>query len=175
MVLVFYVGCISFVIHRGYKCIGKYLSKPEGVEMSYNFIGDLMFPSFTFCSHNWNPLPPNRYNEKALKDCNLTLSEYAFFGRYIGNGGASCSDTKFLQNTVGIGYKELDIWGIKLTTFDRYLNGIQWANIGNDTYFEWTRSFLDNNRGGCHTLTFKESALTHGILWVNHLSILHQS
>ena len=92
-------------------------------------------------------MSPHRYNEKVLKDCNLTLAKYAYFGHYIGNGGPHCSDTKVLQDTIGISFKELDIWSIKITTFDRYLNSIQLTEIGNDTYFEWTRSFLDNNRG----------------------------
>ena len=81
-----YIGCITFVIHRGYMCFSKYLSKPEGVEIAYDFIGDTLFPSFTFCSNNWNPMPPHRYNEKVMKDCNLTLAKYAYFGHYIGNG-----------------------------------------------------------------------------------------
>ena len=171
MVLIFYVGCITFVVHRGYKCIGKYLSKPEGVEMSYQFIGDLRFPSFTFCSHNWNPHPPLRYNEELLKKCNfMRYQEYAYEGKYIGNGSTDCKDPKFLQKNAGLRFDELDIWGIKVSTFDRYLNNIQWADFVNDTYFEWTNSFLDEHRGGCHTLSFKESALRHGIQFVSNFS-----
>ena len=171
VVLIFYVGCITFVVHRGYKCIGKYLSKPEGVEMSYRFIGDLKFPSFTFCSHNWNPLPPLRYNEDFLKECNFTgYHEYAYEGKYIGSGSTDCMDAKFLQQRAGLNYDELDIWGIKITTFDRFLDNIQWADLDNDTYFEWTNSFLDQDRGGCHTVSLKENAITRGILWVRTFS-----
>ena len=167
ILLIFYVGCFTFVIHRGYKCIGKYSSKPVGVEMSYDFIGDLRFPSFTFCSNNWrNDLSPYKYNQEVLKDCNLSQAQYAFEGTFIGSGSPNCTDPKLLQQKVGLRYDELDIWGIEITTFDRYLDQIQWADISNDSYFEWENSFLDHHRGGCHTISFKESALTHGFLWV---------
>ena len=169
VVLMFYIGCITFVIHRGYKCIAKYLSKPEGVEMSYQFIGDMRFPSFTFCSHNWNKYPPNYYNEEVLNECNYTSFQvYAYEGKYVGNGTTDCTDPKILQQRVGLKYDELDIWNIKITTFDRFLNNLEWkwAAIANDTYFQWTNSYLDQDRGGCHTFSLKENALTHGIMWV---------
>ena len=87
-------------------------------------------------------------------------------GNFIESGSPNCTDPKILQREVGLRYDELDIWGIKITTFDRYLDQIQWADISNDTYFEWENSFLDHHRGGCHTISFKKSALSHGILWV---------
>ena len=169
VVITFYVGCITFVIHRGYKCFGKYLSKPEGVEMSYDFIGNSLFPSFTFCSHNWNDNSPHRYNKAALKTCNISnYKEYAYEGRYIGSGHEYCSDPKKLQKVAGIGYKDLDIYKIRITTFDRFLNGFDFMDISNDSYFEWSNTFLDQNRGGCHTISFKKNVLKHGILWVRY-------
>ena len=47
------VGCALFVAHRGYKCIKKYADKPESVEVSYKFTGDVPFPVITFCTSSY--------------------------------------------------------------------------------------------------------------------------
>jgi len=150
-------------------CVSKYLSKPEGIEILYETITKSRFPSFTFCSNNWNKLPPNRYNQEVLKNCNLTQNDYGIGGKYA---TPECNDPKALQQDVGLEFNELEIWGLKVTTFDRYLDGIMWADISNDTYFEWSNSFLDHNRGRCHTISFKESSLSHGLSTVRNRKII---
>lgn len=51
--VVLFIGCATFVSHRGYECFKKYLAEPEAVDMAYKFIGseENSFPSFTFCPY----------------------------------------------------------------------------------------------------------------------------
>ena len=82
-----YVGCLAFVINRGYNCFAKYLSKPEGISESYHNIGDLPFPSFTFCPNNGNNHPPRFYNNYVTKKCNIDYHDYVQKSKYVGSGG----------------------------------------------------------------------------------------
>ena len=41
--------------------------------------------------------------------------------------------------------------------------------IQNNTFFEWTDSYLNYHRGGCHTFELKPSATEHGIKYVNKI------
>ena len=88
--------------------------------------------------------------------------------------GENCSNPKYLQKNIGAGVLDLDIWGIKISTFDDYFaNGYLQLNyheiVQNDTFFEWTDSYLNYHRGGCHTLEFKETVTKHGIKYVNKI------
>ena len=51
--LTLFLGCAAFVIHRGYKCFAKYIQEPEAVDISYQFTGDVPFPSITICTSFW--------------------------------------------------------------------------------------------------------------------------
>ena len=95
-----FVFCCAFVATRGYKCIEKFIQKPEGVEISYHFNGNLDFPSISFCPAVENlddeTLLPQPYNKEVLKSCNLTIFEYVFNGQWIGKKGI-CNDPKSLH------------------------------------------------------------------------------
>ena len=62
-----FIGCLIFVLIRGYKCSIKYLSKPEGLDMSFEFSGALPFPSMTFCPLGGTGVHPKTYDTKVLK------------------------------------------------------------------------------------------------------------
>ena len=62
-----FIGCLIFVLIRGYKCSIKYLSKPEGLDMSFEFSGELSFPSMTFCPVGGTGIHPKTYDAKVLK------------------------------------------------------------------------------------------------------------
>ena len=82
-----YVGCLAFVINRGYNCFAKYLSEPEGIAESYHNIGDLPFPLFTFCPANNNNHPPRYYNDYVTRKCNVIYNDYVLKSEYVGSGG----------------------------------------------------------------------------------------
>ena len=62
-----FIGCLIFVLIRGYKCSMKYLNKPEGLDMSFEFSGALPFPSITFCPLGGTGVHPKTYDTKVLK------------------------------------------------------------------------------------------------------------
>ena len=62
-----FIGCLIFVLIRGYKCSIKYLKKPEGLDMSFEFSGELPFPSMTFCPLGGTGVHPKTYDTKVLK------------------------------------------------------------------------------------------------------------
>ena len=62
-----FIGCLIFVLIRGYKCSMKYLNKPEGLDMSFEFSGALPFPSMTFCPVGGTGVHPKTYDAKVLK------------------------------------------------------------------------------------------------------------
>ena len=70
--LVLFLGCASFVAHRGYACFLKYLEKPEAIDVAFKSSAsqNAFFPLITFCS--WEkPL-----KENILKGCNLNSEDY---------------------------------------------------------------------------------------------------
>ena len=164
--LIFYIGCWTFVIHRGYKCMLKYLLKPQGIEMSYDSSGNLPFPHFTFCPHNWNDFPPKKFNENVTRSCNITWEQYVDESHYVGFGGTNCTNPKILQKSIGTSLKDMDVNHTKITTYDRYMDEFNMFDLEDDTYFEWISHFLDEHRGGCHTFSLKKNAMEHEIRWV---------
>ena len=62
-----FFGCLIFVLIRGYKCSIKYLSKPEGLDMSFEFSGALPFPSMTFCPLGGTGFYPKTYDTNVLQ------------------------------------------------------------------------------------------------------------
>ena len=87
--------------------------------------------------------------------------------------GENCSNPKYLQKNIGAGVLDLNIWAIKISTFDDYLPSMQLNHheiVQNDTFFEWTDSYLNYHRGGCHTFELKPSATEHGIKYVNKIN-----
>ena len=88
------LSCSTFVLFKGYECFKKYLDKPEGSKVKYVFAGSLPFPAVTFCPLDIPGFLPKSYNEKVMKSCNLSVSEYTKTGPWIGTGGPNCTGKK---------------------------------------------------------------------------------
>ena len=80
MSLLLFLGCFIFVSFRSYQCFCKFLLKPKSVDISFDFIGHVSFPSITFCPPMVNPLYPKPYNITVLKDCGLLFDIQTFEG-----------------------------------------------------------------------------------------------
>lgn len=63
------MGCLIFLIHRGYKCIEKYRENLTSTTAGEVYSRNQPFP--TFC-----PKLTPEFNEEILKDCNLTQDMY---------------------------------------------------------------------------------------------------
>ena len=83
--------CLTFVIHRGYKCIGKFLAAPVTGVTKNHFSGGLEFPTISSSSNK------GAFKEEVLNVCNLTRYEYGPGNFWTGNGNESfCFDPKKL-------------------------------------------------------------------------------
>ena len=91
--LIIFLGCLSFVLHRGYKCLDKYVQKQKSTTIEKVFSQNQPFPSITFC-----PYSSPEFKEDILKKCNLTKSKYYYDNIWKGNGDEEfCNDPKELN------------------------------------------------------------------------------
>ena len=102
--LILFLGCTSFVIHRGYKCLQKYLEKPEAIDVAFKSSGSqtAFFPSISFCSLYNKPL-----KENILKGCNLTSKDYLEKNIWVGQGHSNCTDPSVLRAQTIYGLDDL--------------------------------------------------------------------
>ena len=76
--LIFFAGCFSFVVVRGYKCILKYGTHPQSNRISYKFNGIVQFPMLSFC-----PLEEPGLKIDELSECQLSQDDYFSAGKAI--------------------------------------------------------------------------------------------
>ena len=70
-----------FLMVIGYQCFEKYLAEPEAVSVSHQFVGELPFPSLTFCPISMNdPLKrfPKTVNIPIFQQCKITRLRYSY-------------------------------------------------------------------------------------------------
>ena len=94
--LMLFLGCASFVTHRGYTCFQKYFEKSEAIDVAFksNASQTAFFPSICF----WDkPL-----KEDVCKMCNLTPEDYFEKNIWVGQGHANCTDTKILRDQISL-------------------------------------------------------------------------
>ena len=158
--LVLFLGCASFVIHRGYACFLKYLEKPQAIDVAFKSSAsqDAFFPSITFCS--WNkPL-----KENILKECNLTRDDYLEKNIWVGQGHANCTNPKVLKDQIHYGLDDLwqDIKNFSIATYEKSQRD-GYAMYANDKRLQWT-SFMEDHFS-CHTMTLPVTMVESGILY----------
>ena len=159
--VIFFLGCLTFVSHRGLTCFRKFISKPEGVDISYHFSGREPFPSFTFC----HPLP-----ERIVNECNISSTDYRNGYKWnTFNGSQNCTDPYIFKEYAVGNYMDLGIEAIAITSYDSYFSFeiFELGDLGNETLFEWSSILETEFYIGCHTLTLKKSITDHGIQEVN--------
>ena len=166
--LILFLGCASFVTHRGYKCFQKYLEKPEAIDVAFKSSASQVpfFPSITFCS--WDrPL-----KENILKGCNLTSEDYHQRNIWVGQGHANCTDPKVLSDQINYGLDNLkmEIQSFFLVTYEKGRRD-GYRMYPNDTRLQWT-SRVEDFLFSCHTMTLPETMVKLGI---NDLQIYFES
>ena len=169
--LILFLGCASFVTHRGYGCFLKYLEKPEAVDVAFKSSAsqDAFFPLITFCS--WKPL-----KENILKECNLTSEDYLENNVWVGQGHTNCTNPKVLKDQVHYGLDDLwqDIKQFSIATYEKSQQD-EYEMYANDTRLQWT-SFIEVGFS-CHTMTLPITMVELGIRYYaiffeSHLSLL---
>ena len=109
-----FAGCAIFVVIRGHKCFLKFLEKPQKAPISYEFSGDVNFPTITICETD-----EDAYDDDVLEQCGLNEKDYTENGPWVGNGNAFCEDPKQLRNRLTFKPKGLDIEWIEFETFTK--------------------------------------------------------
>jgi hypothetical protein len=157
--LILFLGCASFVTHRGYKCFQKYLENPEAIDVAFKSSGSQIafFPSITFCS--WNePL-----KENILKNCNLTSEDYLKKNVWVGQGHANCTNPKVLRDQMIYGLDDLkmEIHYFNIGTYETsYLDST--LIYPNDSRIQW-KSIMESSWQTCHTMKLPKTMVELGI------------
>ena len=162
--LILFLGCASFVTHRGNECFQKYLEKPETLSVAFKSSGSQVafFPSITFCSLD-KPL-----KENILKECNLTLEDYLEKNVWVGQGHSKCTDPKVLRDQISYGLDdlkmEIDYFSI-LTYENDQLNSNSYTIYPNDSRLQWTSVIPVKvySSHTFHTMTLPEPLVKLGI------------
>ena len=175
--LILFLGCTSFVIHRGYNCLQKYLEKPEAIDVAFKSSGSQIFPSITFCSWYNKPL-----KENILKGCNLTSKDYLEKNIWVGQGHSNCTDPRVLrdQTMYGLDDLKMEIDYFVIGTYENsQLNSNMYTIYPNDSRLQWTRIIIPNANlysllvpKTCHTMKLPEEIVELGI---SYLKLLFQS
>ena len=153
--LILFLGCASFVTHRGYKCFQKYLEKPEAIDVAFKSSASQVafFPSITFCS--WDrPL-----KENILKGCNLTSEDYMEKNIWVGHGHANCTDPKVLRDQINYGLDDLkmEIKVFVILTYNTSLQHGYFRMYPNDKRLQWTSFMRRSATYTCHTMTLPKT------------------
>ena len=114
--ILFFAACATFVAIRGYKCLVKYLSKPQADHISYRFNSRVTFPSISFC-------PKEKEKIEELTKCKLSRDDYFKFGEWVGQSlDSNCTDPKVLYQNVMPKLEDLNIEWIEFTTYKRQIH-----------------------------------------------------
>ena len=173
--LILFFGCTSFVIHRGYKCLQKYLEKPEAIDVAFKSSGSqtAFFPSISFCSWYNKPL-----KENILKGCNLTSKDYLEKNIWVGKGHSNCTDPRVLrdQTIYGLDDLKMEIDKFEIGTYENsQLNRNTYTIYPNDSRLQWTRIIIPNIHSDsfgpktCHTMKLPEEIVELGISYFRFL------
>ena len=159
--LILFLGCASFVTHRGYECFLKYLEKPEAVDIAFKSSASqtTFFPAITFCSY-YKPL-----KEHILKECSLTSEDYLKNNIWVGQGHENCTDPKVLSNQINYGLDDLkkDVDYFSILTYES--SQLDSPKIyPNDSRFHWTYSIPNPDSSfTCHSMTLPQPMVELGI------------
>ena len=147
-----FICCFIFVAIRGYRSFKKYLEKQEAVDISFQFIGRLTFPSISFCSDV-------KFTEKIFDDCNLTDSDYVQNGMWVGAGIENCTDAK----KMALRLQRVELMALKHIIIKTYQNKEHFITQEKIKSLNWQYSPLTNYRR-CFTLTLPEHMVAEGEL-----------
>ena len=156
---VLFLLCSIGLFCLGYQCLEKYLSFPEGVEISMAPQTDFDFPSFTFCpvgQLNMSGDPPP-FNNEVIEECGLKQGDY-LKKNFSGKGGNKCEDPYQFWESVSLNLSNFGFESLIIT----YADGEIIKLDINDEEMLWTKITYD--MGTCFMLTIPESLRLKEIL-----------
>ena len=84
-----FLCCLGIVIWQCSRCLKKFLSKPQGTQLSIVNSAGKIFPSITVC-------PPTLNNLTSLKDCGIKEYQYKYKSIWSNQDIDGCSDPEEL-------------------------------------------------------------------------------
>ena len=109
-----FIGCLAFVSRRGYRSFQKYLSNEEAIDIQFEFVGRLTFPSISICPSDvrWK-----KTHKDVLDECSMKSSDYLSKGIWIGTGSENCTDPKKLALRLRK-FSQMRIKGVEIKTYE---------------------------------------------------------
>ena len=153
-----FIACLAFVSRRGYRSLQKYLSNEEAIDIQFEFVGRLTFPSISICpsDHRWTKAHKDVFNK-----CNVKSSDYSSNGVWVGTGSENCTDPKKLALELRK-FDQMRIEHVVIKTYED--NHYHFLNEEIES-LKWDYSPL-NERNRCFTLTVPEHMAAEGrITW----------
>ena len=111
-----FIGCFAFVVHRGYTCLDKYLSRPISTTTRKHFSKNVPFPTVTFC-----PRPYSSMNFEFMENyCNLDRFDYLEEDKWLGQGLQTiCEDPKEIFLNISSNLEDLSLHTIWVGYFEQ--------------------------------------------------------
>ena len=153
-----FLSCLGIVTWQCWRCLTKFLSKPQGTRLSIVNSAGNMFPSITICPYS-NHKVNTGYNSTLLEECGITFDQYQKDEAVWSNQAIeSCRDPKSLYYNVWNIWKSEDlISSVQIKSFKR---SSSWF-LGNETALF---SPVDVRfQGRCYTFLPPEQNLKEGI------------
>ena len=148
-----FLSCLGIVIWQCSKCLTKFLSKPQGTQLSVVNSAGNMFPSVTFCPYP-DPKEDTKYNSTILSNCGITRNQY--FVIWSNQTIENCRNPKSLYYNIIWKLDEL-VSKVKIYSFN--MSNIVFKDNKNSLF-----SPIDTqNYGRCYTFLPPEQNLIDGI------------
>ena len=155
-----FLSCLGIVTWQCWRCLTKFLSKPQVTRLSIVNSAGNMFPSVTICPYP-DPKEKTGYNGTILDECGITFDQYHKWGRAVWSNQAiqGCRDPETLYYNVWM--QENIISAAKVKSFNK---STTWFS-GNETALF---SPVDVRfHGQCYTFLPPEQNLKDGINQIN--------
>ena len=153
-----FLSCLGIVTWQCWRCLTKFLSKPQGTRLSIVNSAGNMFPSITICPYSKSK-ENKGYNSTLLEECGITYKQYQRDEAVWSNQAIEhCRDPESLYYDVWNIWKSEDlISSVQIKSFKR---SISWF-LGNETALF---SPIDVRfQGRCYTFLPPEQNLKEGI------------
>ena len=144
-----FLCCLGIVKWQCWRCLEKFLSKPQGTQLSIVNSAGKIFPSITVC-------PPTLNNLTSLKDCGIKEYQYKYKSIWSNQDIDGCSDPEELFYRTTWKLEDL-VTEVQVTSFN-YSTNLLFDNKANFFYP------VDRNHfGRCYTFLPSEEYLRDGI------------
>ena len=161
--LLIFLACFSIVSWQCFKCVQKFVDKPQGTKLSVVKTAGKLFPTVTVCPKPFG-YSDFVFNRTLLAQCgNISHDNYRWDGLWAGNGSAECTDPAILYERVTPKPAAL-IKQINISLYSGQQNDIHYIYPSQDSevFVPLDMSFY----GRCYSLNISQEIMDKGIFWL---------